>query len=90
MESTQVIFSSQPNWSIVGHGPRYSDEGVTTHFFEAPIIAWRTDGTRLIPMPLGELDFDAVQDPDGFVTVPGEMRVPRAEYERRVTESRAA
>jgi hypothetical protein len=85
-----MIFSSQPGYSIVGHGAHHSDEGVTTHFFEAPVIAWRTDGTRLIPMPLGELDFDAIQDPDGFVTTPGEMRITRAEYERRVTESRRA
>jgi hypothetical protein len=86
-----MIFAAQPNWSIVGHGARHSDDGVTTHFFETPIIAWRTEGKRLIPMTLdSELGFDAVQDPDGMVTVPGEMRMARADYERRVTESRRA
>jgi hypothetical protein len=90
MEVRTMIFSAQPNWFVVGHGDRHSDEGVTTHFFEAPIIAWRTEGTRLIPMTLGELDFKSVQDPDGYVTTPGEMRITRADYERRVTESRRA
>jgi hypothetical protein len=85
-----MIFSAQAGYSIVGHGAHHSDKGVTTHFFETPVIAWRTEGTRLIPMTFGELDFDAVQDPDGFVTTPGKMRVPRADYERRVIESRRA
>jgi hypothetical protein len=82
-----MIFSAQPGWAIVGHGVRVAADGPPLHFFELPVVAWRHDKGRLIPMT-----FEAVHDsqelavagPDGKVSIGRAFREDREDYELRV------
>jgi hypothetical protein len=83
-----MIFAAQPGWSVVGHGVRVAADGPPLHFFDVPIVAWRTKGETLIPMTYEEGFFGigemAVAAPDGKVSTGETPRFDREEYEARV------
>jgi hypothetical protein len=83
-----MIFAAQPGWSVVGHGVRVAADGPPLHFFDVPIVAWRTKGETLIPMTYEEGVVGgsqwAVAAPDGKVSTGEAARLSREEYEARV------
>jgi hypothetical protein len=84
-----MIFSAQPGWFVVGHGVRFAEEGPPLHFFTWPVVAWRHDKGRLIPMTYEEGAGSqwAVAGPDGRVSTGGDIRLDREDYETRVIAS---
>jgi hypothetical protein len=85
-----MIFSAQPGYSILNHGVRCATDGEPLHFFTWPVIAWRHEKGRLIPMTFEAMnhgDYVAVLGPDGKVSVGDSIRVHRDEYERNVIAS---
>jgi hypothetical protein len=85
-----MIFASPAGWAVVGHGVRVAAEGAPLHFFELPIVAWRTKGEQLIPMLFEDGFYGpewAVAGPDGKVSTGAALRFDREEYEARVIAS---
>jgi hypothetical protein len=64
-----MIFSAQPGWALLYSSVRVSDDesAPLAVFHDLPIVAWRTERTRLIPMVAGEepRGLRAILCPDG-------------------------
>jgi hypothetical protein len=65
-------------------------EGSPLHFFDLPIVAWRTKGEQLIPMLFEDGFYGpewAVAGPDGKVSTGAAIRFDRKEYEAQIIAS---
>jgi hypothetical protein len=90
-----MVITCQNDWYVVTHYVRVAEAGDALSFDAYPIFGWQSiKGLDWFPLTVEGIVLDeerpfGIQAPDGRVSVfgdgPLEPRLPRAEYEARVT-----